>query len=280
MYFFFFITLTLFQNSVADETQFNKDSDTALWGQITEESSGAPLEAASVYLKYTMLGSATNEQGYYRIEGITPGTYVLVISRIGYTSHFQEIIIDGTETRLEINRTLQPAVYELGAIAIQAEPESTWKKHYDEFRKVFLATMPFEEEAEIVNPYGLEFRKEGRDLRAWNEEILIIENKALAYRIYFQLMGFIWNGRILEFSGAGFYEEQEVDDETIDANRSQMYSWLARSNPSQEGEWQARVMKGRCHCDLLWFGVVERGSCQCSYKGLTSPSFLGRFKDP
>lgn len=52
-------------------------------GQITDEA-GNPLPGVNIVVEGSMLGAATDENGYYAILNVTPGTYVLAVSMIGY----------------------------------------------------------------------------------------------------------------------------------------------------------------------------------------------------
>ncbi|MDD5581658.1 MAG: TonB-dependent receptor [Candidatus Marinimicrobia bacterium] len=52
-------------------------------GRVTSEE-GNPLPGANVIVEGTMLGAATDEDGYYTILNVPPGTYQLNVSMIGY----------------------------------------------------------------------------------------------------------------------------------------------------------------------------------------------------
>ena len=53
-------------------------------GYVKDAESGLPLPGANVMIEGTMLGSAADENGYYAILNVEPGTYVLKVSMIGY----------------------------------------------------------------------------------------------------------------------------------------------------------------------------------------------------
>ncbi|MBX2818657.1 MAG: TonB-dependent receptor [Rhodothermaceae bacterium] len=64
-----------------------------LFAQVTASISGyvedeteAPLPGATVYLQNTTLGATTNADGFFTIPGVTPGTYNLVASFVGFES--------------------------------------------------------------------------------------------------------------------------------------------------------------------------------------------------
>ncbi len=55
----------------------------SLSGIVTDNDS-IPLEAATIIIKGTTLGAATDKKGLYRINGIKPGSYTVRISLVGY----------------------------------------------------------------------------------------------------------------------------------------------------------------------------------------------------
>jgi hypothetical protein len=58
---------------------------TSIEGYVKDET-GMALIGASVYLENTTQGATTNEKGYYQIEKVSPGSYNLVVSYLGYES--------------------------------------------------------------------------------------------------------------------------------------------------------------------------------------------------
>lgn len=259
------------------------DFDAGISGKIVDAETKEPIEMVNVYLSHTLLGSTTSNEGLYVIEGISTGVYDLVVSRIGYTTIKQQIEVTSSTTQLEYNFELVAEVYELESIGVTAEQPKRWQKQFDLFHKLLLGTMPFEEDAEILNPYGVDFREDRSGLTAHSDDLLVIENHALGYRIYLQLMGFEWRKRedILLFSGTGYFEYITPPDEGTrlmwHQNRSSRggnYSWLARSNPSGEGAWKARIIQGRCTCNEYNYGIERVGACRCSYRGLSAPQIL------
>jgi len=64
-----------------------------------KEYAGNPLPFADVYLKGTDKGATTDFDGNYSIENIEPGTYILVISFVGYeTKEIADVIIKADQT--------------------------------------------------------------------------------------------------------------------------------------------------------------------------------------
>ncbi len=75
---------------------------------------GNPLESANVYLKGTVMGAATNDQGRFEIVNAPSGNFILTISMIGF--QLQEIPISVQEKDMDLGSV------KLTAIALQSQP--------------------------------------------------------------------------------------------------------------------------------------------------------------
>ncbi|WP_034256563.1 DUF5686 and carboxypeptidase regulatory-like domain-containing protein [Adhaeribacter aquaticus] len=85
-------------------------------GRVLDEK-GEPLPFATLYVRNTTTGTASNEQGYYQLT-LTPGTYQLVFQYVGYKAKIEEIEIGIADVVRDV--TLQLDVYNLNAIEINA----------------------------------------------------------------------------------------------------------------------------------------------------------------
>ena len=64
-------------------------------GKVTDAATGEFLPGANVYLQDTNFGAASNAQGEFRINGVPPGTFTLVVNYIGYEEFEVEITVTG-----------------------------------------------------------------------------------------------------------------------------------------------------------------------------------------
>ena len=78
-------------------------------GFVTDRTSGEFLLSANVFLSGTSLGALSNENGYYAITGIPAGTYVLVVSYLGYET-YRDTLSLGAEANLRQDVALAPTV--------------------------------------------------------------------------------------------------------------------------------------------------------------------------
>ncbi len=89
-------------------------SESGLTGIVTDDA-GRPISAANVYLRGTVMGSATDHLGRFEISRVPPGTYTLVISVIG----FRQIEKEVTVTR---GQNLLLGAFELQPMPLQSSP--------------------------------------------------------------------------------------------------------------------------------------------------------------
>ncbi len=71
----------------------------ALNGYVRDAETGETLLQANVIVEGTSRGAATNNEGYYTIRDLAPGTYTLVFSYLGYQSRTEEVTLAAGETR-------------------------------------------------------------------------------------------------------------------------------------------------------------------------------------
>ncbi|MBN2365430.1 MAG: TonB-dependent receptor, partial [Calditrichaeota bacterium] len=71
-------------------------------GRVTDKETGEPLIGVNVLVKETNLGSATDEDGFYFILQVPPGTYDLEFSYIGYHT----LTVTGVRVRVDLTQTI------------------------------------------------------------------------------------------------------------------------------------------------------------------------------
>ena len=87
---FFLIILFLITQSFAQSTIIS--------GFISDSSSGEALIGANVILQETGQGMATDINGYYIIQDIVPGNYVLMVSYVGFRLRKEKLSISDRQS--------------------------------------------------------------------------------------------------------------------------------------------------------------------------------------
>lgn len=98
-------------------------------GFVKDASNGETLIGSNVFFKEGYLGGSTNLSGYYVIPKITPGTYTIVSTYIGYQTQSHVITVAPGEKRV-LNFSLDPQALEGQEIQIVADSIRTIEKLY------------------------------------------------------------------------------------------------------------------------------------------------------
>ena len=93
---------------------------TIISGFISDSSSGEALIGANVILQETGQGMATDMNGYYVIQVIFPGDYVLMVSYVGFSLRKEKLTITEGES-IKLNIALLEEVVELSQVEVTAE---------------------------------------------------------------------------------------------------------------------------------------------------------------
>ncbi|MFQ6614019.1 MAG: carboxypeptidase-like regulatory domain-containing protein, partial [Fidelibacterota bacterium] len=89
-------------------------------GFVTDSTSGESLPGANVFLKETQNGMAADPNGFYVINEISPGTYTLVVSYLGFKSREQSVVLDAGAD-LNRNIALAPSTIGLQEVVVSGE---------------------------------------------------------------------------------------------------------------------------------------------------------------
>jgi len=84
-----------------------------LMGYIKDAQTREPILGANIILEGTYLGAAANEDGYYYINNIPPGSYRVIISAIGYNKIIYENVSIRIDLTSELNVDLTSTVIEM-----------------------------------------------------------------------------------------------------------------------------------------------------------------------
>ena len=92
----------------------------SLRGYVRDASTGETLLQANVLVQGAGQGTATNNEGYYALRGLEPGTYVVLFSYVGFQAQREEITLSaGEERRLDVELT--PAELQADEVVVTGE---------------------------------------------------------------------------------------------------------------------------------------------------------------
>jgi CarboxypepD_reg-like domain len=168
---------------------------------------------ASVFLSNSGVGDITQGEGFFALTDVKNGHYDLVVSCIGYETYHQSLnVYNGDITLQEI--TLTPKINELNEVKIvSAKNDPNRKKYVRMFIDAFFGKTENASECKLLNPDLLyfDFDENTDRLSASTNDFLILENKALGYRIKYLLESFLIDPgqHIMYYTGPFVFEEMQ-----------------------------------------------------------------------
>jgi outer membrane receptor protein involved in Fe transport len=92
-------------------------------GEVTDKTNGEPLVGATVYLKNTSYGTSVGLDGSFVLKGIPSGSYLLLITMVGYNAIEKQIVV--TEDRTQnFHFSLVENANQLGEIVVMGVAEN------------------------------------------------------------------------------------------------------------------------------------------------------------
>lgn len=189
-------------------------------GRVVDAETGEGLPSANVFFAGTLIGNSTNKDGWFAITGFGSGKYEFTVSYVGYAMYRQSYTFTGSE-QVGLLIKLTPDPQELAAIVVTPNDRDR-KANYQLFKKLFLGEGGFAKQCDILNPDDLYVYRDPNEgvLVAHCAKPLIVENRALGYRIQYHLILFQYAflGGRLDVYGIPQFEEMKPKDENKKAD--------------------------------------------------------------
>ncbi|HWZ14814.1 MAG TPA: carboxypeptidase-like regulatory domain-containing protein [Mucilaginibacter sp.] len=210
-------------------------------GTVTQEGTVKPLSRASVFLSNSSVGTATSENGTFALRDIRPGQYTLVVTILGYENYTKTVLVGREPIKMNIELAAKPLMLREVVISSAAD----WKKNYDAFKKEFIGTDENAKYCTVVNPHilNLTYNPTKQILHADADEFLVVENKALGYRVKYLLNDF----KIDKISGIISRQGQQVFEE-LPGTEAQKKKWHLKREEAYYGSamhFYRSLYKGR-----------------------------------
>ena len=157
-------------------------------GVITEAATGKPLESVAVYFDNTTLGTTTNSEGFFSIDYTDAIQTTLVISYLG----FEKMYISNYRNREDLSIQLKEEANTLETVYLDYDDGLTRQQKLQIFRREFLGRSPFGKSCKILNESAiyLKYDKVEQVLTVSASEPILVENKALKYKISYEVVQF------------------------------------------------------------------------------------------
>lgn len=174
-------------------------------GLVRDQKDGLP--GASIYLSGYKIATVADNDGRFKLSNLKPGSYDLLVQLVGYLPYSKSVIISDKSVQVEL--VLKENVAQLDEVVIRADPNR--QKYINQFKEFFIGKTPNATQCKILNPQVLnvDYDVTKSTLTVSTTEFLVVENKALGYRLKYMLDHFEYNSRthIIYYSGHPFFEE-------------------------------------------------------------------------
>ena len=206
-------------------------------GLVLDKLTNQPIAGASVFINASGIGAVCGSDGSFNLSKFIQAQFghpVLTIVAMGYeTANFNLANHKGA-----VVVYLNPIVRELETVTVTAAEKNGWEKYGKDFIESFLSYSDFSKLCTIENPEVLKFYYDPNTntLQVNARKPLIIQNKALGYKITYWLESFEHNyrTRIMTYSGLTLYEDLIRPNK----RKAQAAKWLK----NREAAYQGSVM--------------------------------------
>ncbi|SES27636.1 carboxypeptidase-like regulatory domain-containing protein [Pedobacter rhizosphaerae] len=182
----------------------------SITGTVRDLKDGLP--GASIYVSGYKIATVADNDGKFRLANLQPGSYNLLVQMVGYLPYSKSVVI--ADKSVQVDLVLKENTVELSEVTIRADPNR--QKYINQFKDFFIGKTPNALQCKILNPQVLhvDFDITKSTLTVSTTEFLIVENKALGYRLKYMLDHFEYNSRtrIIYYSGHPFFEELKASN--------------------------------------------------------------------
>ncbi len=193
----------VFMVSMVGSVLAQPNTRASISGRVLETGTGEPIVGAHVFIANSMIGSVTDLDGNYDLVNVPTGAHRLYVSMLGFESDFLDIMLR-TSRAYTFDFELTGSILEAGEIVVEAERDKNWKKRLRKFIRLFIGETTNALETSIINPEVLDFEDKRGTFTAVAAAPLIIENRALGYRIQYFLEDFKSTPSRVQYDGEGF----------------------------------------------------------------------------
>lgn len=219
-----FLTMLFVPSATADPVW-------SLQGVVRDAESGEAIAGAHVFVLESTLGTVTDASGHFSIYNLSDGAHKVGVSMLGYKPYTLQVDLPGLPAgQLEIDLTQQ--VYQMDQVMVTGKRDRRWKKQLRKFEQEVIGDSENARKTQIVNPEVLHFIQRKDVLLVQAYEPLIIENRALGYRIYYDLVHCAIQHDQPQYKGIARFEEMEP------ANKKQQRRWHRNREIAYKGSFK------------------------------------------
>ncbi|HVV56514.1 MAG TPA: carboxypeptidase regulatory-like domain-containing protein [Mucilaginibacter sp.] len=188
-------------------------------GRVLNHDNGKPIANVSVFLDNSASGTQTGADGVFVLRNVKPGQYYLIASSVGFSAYSQAVTVGATNVSLS-DIYLSPLTVTLKEVKVVSKDDPERQRNIGLFESTFLGSSGLSKQCRILNPevLDLNYDHKTRILKASSNDFLVIENKALGYRVKYLLSDFELNeynpnAQQFLYEGSVFFTEMKGTSE-------------------------------------------------------------------
>lgn len=201
-------------------------------GQIIDQSTGTPLNAASIVAQNTTMGTISDDGGFFDLK-LPEGGYTISITYAGYVAN--SFRVNNFSNIKDTVIALEPEIKSLYEVTVvldlDREVKDGWQQYGDLFLENFIGQTTPAQSCVIRNPEALHFYyyKSRNTLKVITKDPLIVDNFDLGYTLEFAIDSFTnnFNTHASAFIGYPVFKEMlgtNKQKEQWEQNREKAYS--------------------------------------------------------
>jgi hypothetical protein len=221
---------------------------------VVKDKDGQALPGAAVLLGGYKIGTVADTHGKFQISNLRAGKYDLLIQMVGYFPANKSVLISTGSVDIQI--ILTENIKLLNVVVVR--PDLRRSKFLKIFEESFLGATPNALKCRILNPNIIDFEydEEKQMLSAHTDEFIVVENKALGYRIRYLLKSFKKDekNKLVYFYGYPYFEEMQGSGrdkiryqakrlEAYEGSQEHFFSSLYNNSYRQEGYLLNKLLK-------------------------------------
>jgi hypothetical protein len=174
---------------------------------VVKDKKGETIPGAGVYLSNYKNATVTNTDGKFVLGNLKPGNYDVLVQMMGFLPYTKNVVLSDKSASIEV--VLQENSIALNEVVIHTDPNR--EKYLNMFKEFFIGKTPNSAKCKILNPavLNIDYDNEAQTLTVKSSDFLIIENKALGYKLRYMLQLFEYNFKthIVYFAGLPTFED-------------------------------------------------------------------------
>jgi len=186
----------------------------SITGVVLSGEDNSPLPGASVFLVNTTIGTSSDISGAFTLKDVPNGKFLLAATFVGFQSLTVEIPVEGVDAYKLI---LRPDTAQLADITVKARRSNKheWLNNLNLFTKYFIGEGENASQCKLLNPEVLRFEVTKDEFKAFSSDGLVVENRALGYKVRYQLsfFRFSFSDYRITYDGYPIFEELTASSE-------------------------------------------------------------------